>query len=158
MAHDPCTSLSDERRRRRSSDPLVAMRFQLMQVMDDFALKACVLANDEGLLLVSPEALSEGDAEILAAMGTLPRREDGSFQNEALLGSCLEQLSEAVALSEAELQAPAAMVYTQEFWAWDQPWTLVAVGQISRAQELSLMRAIMGIRRIARQCTESRVA
>ena len=158
MAHDTCTSLSDERRRRRSSDPLVAMRFQLMQVMDDFALNACVLANDEGLLLVSPEALSEGDAEILAAMGTLPRREDGSFQNEALLGSCLEQLSEAVALSKAELQAPAAMVYTQEFWAWDQPWTLVAVGQISRAQELSLMRAIMGIRRIARQCTESRVA
>lgn len=151
MAFTTCTNLNDERRRRRSKDPLVAMRFQLMQVMDDFKLKACVLASDEGLLLVSPESVAVEDAELLAAMGTLPRNEEGMIINDELVASFLDQLSGSITLDEQEKTAPSKSVYTQEFWAWDQPWIMVAVGHLSRAQELSLMRAIMGIRRIARQ-------
>ncbi len=142
MATLSCTNLNDERRRRRSNDPLIAMRFQLEQVMNDFDLKACVLASDEGLLLVSPEHLDVEDAEVLAAMGTMPRDEEGNFINKALVEHSIQSLS----IAEGELG-----VFAQEFWAWDQPWTLVALGTLSRAQELSLMRAIMGIRRIARQ-------
>jgi hypothetical protein len=137
-----CTNLSDERRRRRSDDPLVAMRFQLEQVMADFTLKACVLATDEGLLLVAPRAVDEDDAEVLAAMGTMQRTEDGSFVNQTLVQTCLQGMT----IADGDQN-----VFAQEFWAWDQPWTLVALGTLSRAQELSVMRAIMGIRRIARQ-------
>lgn len=146
MANLSCTNLGDERRRRRSDDPLMAMRFQLEQAMQDFSLKACVLASEEGLLLVSPEGLPIEDAEVLAAMGTMPRHEDGTFINKTLIESCLQSLTVACA-DETGAQG----VFAQEFWAWDQPWTLVVLGTLSRAQELSITRAIMGIRRIARQ-------
>ena len=142
-----CTNLNDERRRRRSDDPLVAMRYQLAQVMEDFGLQACVLASDEGLLLVAPDSIGVEDAELLAALGTMPRGEDGAFEHRALLESCLQSLTIRPDASGAD--SPG--LFAKEFWAWDQPWTLVALGQPSRAQELSLMRAIMGIRRIARQ-------
>lgn len=156
MAHEDCTNLSDERRRRRSDNPLVAMRYQLMQVMEDVNLAACVLASEEGLLLVAPATLSEQDADLLAALPTLAQGSALATDNGLVLldspvvQSYLEALSPALRAAPGEA---SPRLYTQEFWAWDQPLTLVALGALSRSQELTLMRAIMGIRRIARQTT-----
>lgn len=139
------TDLCDERRSRRSDNPLIATRYQLAQVMDDFDLSACVIATEDGRLFAAPPSMSSHDASLLAAIATEALRDRWSLAVYEALRGCERDLQ------RHELQA-------QEFWAWDQPLVMLTVGPDAESHEISLYRAILGIRRIARQTSHDLAA
>lgn len=139
MTSETCTNLIEERRRRRSANPLWAMRYQLGHVMEELGLSACVIASEDGRVIAAPASLSGADAELLAALA--PQASQPGAR--ALVYE---------ALCDAGLELPLdGGLHVEEFWAWDQPMLLVAAGELSKAHELSLARVILGLRRIARQ-------
>lgn len=141
MATDLYTNLFEERRSRRSDNPLVATRLQLAQVMQDFSLKGCLIATEDGRLFASPDQMSAEDAHMLAAIAPEALTERGT----AAINRTLRAL-ECASLTRHDL-------HIQEFWAWDQPLLMLSVGRVSGDHALRQQRAIMGIRRIARQTT-----
>ena len=129
---------SAERRRRRSENPLQATRYQLAQVMEDFGLAACLIATEDGRLFAAPGRVDLDEAELLAALAGEALRCDWSLGGQVALGSGDEPIE------------PTHLI-VEEFWAWDQPLVMLALGAHGPPQKLSLYRAILGIRRIARQ-------
>ena len=141
MATNVYTNLFHERRRRRSDNPLIATRLQLAQVMADFELDACVIATEDGRLFAAPEQMLPEDADILASIAPQAVANPDSFAVFEAVASC------AGAITPND-------VHVQEFWAWDQPMIILSVGRLDEVSEASLYRAILGIRRIARQTLE----
>lgn len=145
MASEFSRDSISERRRRRSTNPLIATRYQLAQVMEDFELGACIIATEDGRLFAAPEFLDPHDADLLAAVAPLATEEPESFA-----------VWEALATCHAEF-GPSRVI-AQEFWAYDQPMIMVTVARRLDTSSSSTYRAILGVRRIARQSHARQVA
>lgn len=120
-----------ERRRRRSTNALVAISYQLEQVVKDFELDACVVATEEGLLFARAEQVMREDAEVYAAMAT------------ELLEPVLAKQNHLTHRLEATVFA-----HVQQLWFWGQPLYILAVGRSEAMSHLACHRAVAGIMRI----------
>jgi hypothetical protein len=127
-----------DRRRRRSTDALVAMRYQLTHVMEEFGLDACVIATHEGLLLASPLHLETEQCELLAAIAPAAWRDpDGVIAHRAL--------------EAAGVQVDGSMLRIQEFSLLGQQMLIVTVGSHAADKERGIFRSVLGVRRILDQ-------
>ena len=123
----------EEKRRRRSSDPLIAARYQLEQVVHDFELDTCVLVDDSGRLVQAPGLYPEFE-EALAR--ETPRLANGSTCR--LLFARLNRIH----------RVRPNQVSACEFRAGGRRWYVAAVGSMSTMREVGVFRAILGLRRI----------
>lgn len=127
-----------DRRRRRSEDSLVAMRYQLTHVMEEFNLEACVIATHEGLLLASPLHLDTEQCELLAAIAPAAwRNMDARFVQSAL--------------EVAGIDVSESMLRVQEFSLLGQQMLVLTVGKDAADKERGIFRSVIGVRRILSQ-------
>jgi len=118
----------DERRRRRSENPLLAMQHQLTQVAEDYALGACIIATEDGRLFAKASNLSVERAEELAAWAA---------ECHGLTNAVREERGEHA-------------ISVHEFWAFDQALLVMISGAISEEEQLGIYRTILGTQRIER--------
>lgn len=109
-------------RSRRSDDPTVATRLQLVQVAEDFGLENCVLVDEAGNVCSSASTVPSALGELTAQFPSLFDR--GQRPKHRNLSAC-------------------------EFRAAGRRMFLVTVGQ-SNLRDVALYRAILGVRRILR--------
>ncbi len=138
MSSQPNPIRLQERRRRRSGDSLVAMRYQLTHVMEEFGLEACVIATHEGLLLASPLHLETEQCELLAAIAPASWRDPDSIVVHR-------------ALEAAGVNVDGSMLRVQEFSLLGQQMLIVTVGTHAADKERGIFRSVLGIRRILDQ-------
>ena len=136
LGADAQTSTVDlgERRRRRSANALVAMSYQLEQVMQDFDLDGCVLATEDGLLFARPEQLDADLAQEYAAYAT------------PLLAPVLARQHHTTHRLSARVYA-----HVQQLWVWEQPLMILAIGQSEASAHLACHRAVQGVMRIVKE-------
>lgn len=132
------SNLVEERRRRRSNNPLVATRYQLEQVIHDFELDLCLIATEDGRLFASTNDADPVITELFAAIASDALKDPNSATVQGVMRAC-------------GIDSHARQIYTQEFWAWEQPMIMLAIGELAESEELDLFRAILGVRRITRQ-------
>ena len=132
---------SAERRCRRGETLSQAIRYQIEHVIKDFDLATCVIATQDGLLMSAPESLPLPQAYTLAALGPelLAKKLPPLAAREFFEQACGQELGARV------------LLHAQEFWLYGQPMVMVTVGEREPDHELSSCRAILGVRRIARE-------
>lgn len=125
-----------DRRRRRSESPILAMGYQLDQVVADFQLHCAVIADETGrVLAISPEA----DTEFLKAFARrLPAMES--------VRSMRAMHMERLALHWPGLEEE--QIATCVFRAGGRRMYAGAVGPEAVMNEVAIFRAITGTRRI----------
>ena len=126
---------SNERRRRRSSNPDVATRYQLEQVIDDFSLDTVVLTDESGALLHSA-GLSQPDFDQALAREA-PRLAGGSRCR--LLFARLNRLKQSIRPNQ---------ISACEFRTNGRRYYVATVGSASTMRDVGMYRAILGVRRI----------
>lgn len=124
---------SDEKRRRRSADPLTATRYQLEQVVEDFDLDTCILVDDTGRLVQAPGLYPEFE-EALA-------REAPRLANGSTCRLLYARLNKTHRVRPNQVSA-------FEFRTRGKRMFVAGVGSMSTMREVGLLRAILGIRRI----------
>lgn len=126
----------EERRRRRTDRPELALGYQLDQVVQDFGLECCLIVDESGqIIAVSPEsstAFIQSLAALTPAMATLPQAQELH----------LEQLRR----HNPELKGN--QISTCVFRAANRRLYIAAVGQEALMNEVAIFRAITGARRI----------
>lgn len=124
----------EEKRRRRTSNPELATRYQLEQVVEDFSLDGCVFADQSGALLnASDDQNSDWYSQIAKAS---PRLAIGSKCR--LLFS---KLSKHRNLRPNQISSCAFKFQGETFY-------VTTVGSMSTMRDVGMYRAILGIRRI----------
>ncbi len=129
-------NLNDDRRTRRSDDPSLAIGFQLEQVVRDFGLDCCVLVDEGGQVIAlspdSPTPLMEGLARLAPMMAMAPEHR-GSHM------APLRRHRPDLGIDE---------VTCCVFRAGGRRMFIAAVGKEAVMNEVAIMRAISGTRRI----------
>lgn len=121
-----------ERRRRRSNNPLIAISYQLEQVVADFDLDACIVATEEGLTFAHDKQLNADDAQVYAALAA-----------ELLAPVLAKQHYMTHKLGDQ------IFAHVQEVWMWEQPLYIMAIGKTEASSHLACHRAVAGMLRIA---------
>lgn len=130
------SEIKQERRRRRTDIPELAMGYQLDEVARDFHLDCCLIVDDAGrVLATSPEASTpfmQSLAALLPAMATIKESR----------AAHLDQLRKRrPSLDDDELTTCA-------FRAGGRRLYIAAVGSEAVMNEVAIFRAIIGTRRI----------
>ncbi len=125
----------EDRRMRRSHDPLLATKFQLQRVVEDFELETCILVDEAGNLVETAGRHLEFE-EALAR--ETPRLAVGS--NCRLLFARLNKVH----------RVRPNQISACEFRVAGERWYVAAVGAASTMRDVGLYRAVLGIRRIRR--------
>jgi hypothetical protein len=127
---------SPERRRQRSAERATALTYQLDQVVEDFDLEACLIADGQGSLLACCTGVDAELARTLAAVAPGLARERPT--RTLVLPSLRRHLPE---LNETQFSAC-------EFRAQGKRLFVVAVGRDALMKEVGIVRALLGVRRI----------
>ena len=125
-------TVSEDRRRKRSQDPLVALHYQLAHARHEGSLEAIVVADDSGVVVAG--AGSWAVCEELAAYA--PLLAQGVWNEPGLVGPS----------RVAELAAPEAQVDVQSLKVDGQTVLLCARGGGRRSAAME--RAAQGVARI----------
>lgn len=128
--------LGKERRSRRSADPVLAIGFQLKQVIEDFSLDCCIIADDQGVIEAmapeSPTVFMEKLSQVMPTMALAPE-----------IGPAHLSILRSI---RPDLRADQLSVCV--FRAGGQRMFIAAVGDEAVMNEVAIMRAITGARRI----------
>ncbi len=124
------SALDSDRRKRRSSDPLIALHYQLTVARSESELEAIVVADDAGLVVAG--AGSWAACEELAAYAPLLEANPDDLSSQ--VSSRVVDLRRAVDVLRVDLGGSEVIV--------------CALGGTSR--EIPLARAVAGARRILR--------
>ena len=125
----------EERRRRRSTNPLTAISYQLEQVIEDFELDTCVIATLDGLLLAKSALEDSEDAEYYAAYSS-------SFFSPILAEG---DDNATISLSED------VFLHMEAVTIFGQTMVLASIGHDASMTHLSTYRALAGIGRITKE-------
>lgn len=128
-----------DRRHIRSDNPLTAIKLQLAHAIDEFDLKTCLVATEDGRLFAAPNDLNHLDAEMLAALATQPWCDPRSSNTPQTLKVC---------------GFVNAHIKVHEFWAFDQPLFLLTIHNTSTFNARCIHNTVRGIRRITRCALE----
>lgn len=123
--------MQEDRRRQRSEDPAVAMKLQLEQVVKDFKLRACVVADEAGRLVSS-----SGEEVLLAQLAHC----GVAIAANAATASTWQQLEKS--------RVGRDQVTAMGFRAGGKRYVLTAAGQERTWRDVGVFRAILGLRRI----------
>ncbi|TXD42649.1 hypothetical protein FRC96_02990 [Lujinxingia vulgaris] len=133
---DISTAEQPERRRRRAERPELALGYQLDQVVRDFALRCCVLVDEQGMMVAAspdcPTPFMQALAGLAPTMAVVPEHRQAH----------LETLRRQNPLLESEELAVCA------FRAGGRRLFIAAVGEEAVMNEVAIFRAITGARRI----------
>lgn len=132
---------NDERRRRRSSNPDLAAKYQLEQVIQDFTLDTVVLTDEAGRLLHSAGRNRE-EFEAALARET-PRLAAGSHCR--LLFARLTEVQPSIRSNQ---------ISACEFRTNGRRYFVAAVGAASTMRDVGMYRTILGLRRIHNEQAE----
>lgn len=124
------TTKDDERRQKRSEDPITALHYQLAHARSTASLDAMVLVDGSGALVAGAGAWPV--CEELAAYAPLLAHRDGS--ESSFMSSHLDRLRESVTLRSMEFDGFEVVI--------------AARGPMGASTEASLVRAAAGCRRI----------
>jgi hypothetical protein len=131
--------MEGERRRRRSEEPEVAVGYQLMQVVREFGLECCLIADESGRVVsaapdrASPLMRSLGS--LLPAMAMLPGSRDAHLRR----------------LQDHRPELSGEEVTCCVFRAGGRRLYIAALGPEAVMNEVAIFRAILGARRIHRE-------
>lgn len=128
-----------ERRSQRSNEPDEATQHQLEQVLRDFDLDTCILADAKGNLLQAP-GRNPGLERALAAEA--PKLAQNS--------TCRLMFSR---LAHHQPSIRPNQITACEFRLQGAAYYVVGVGAMSAMRDVGVCRAILGIRRIRRQAS-----
>ncbi|RVU45777.1 hypothetical protein FRC91_13475 [Bradymonadales bacterium TMQ1] len=133
---DISTAEQPERRRRRAERPELALGYQLDQVVRDFALRCCVLVDEQGAMVAAspdcPSAFMQALVGLAPTMAVVPEHRETHLQT----------LRRHNPLLECDEVAVCA------FRAGGRRLFIAAVGQEAVMNDVAIFRAITGARRI----------
>ena len=136
------STLPTNRRRRRSNQPLKALTFQLEHIFESEDLHNFTLGDKKGLVLA--QAGNRHESEVLAAYAPL-------------LAASVDERSRCQVLARINAHLPTLelnSVHVRPFSIDDQSLFLTLAGRPGVYRDVSLYRAITGVRRIlARHAT-----
>lgn len=129
-------SLRPERRKRRSSEPLQALTYQLEHVFERNDLHNFTLGDERGLVIAQAGDIHE--SEILAAYAPmLARTVDRRYRRQVL--SHINSVAPTLSVDS---------IYVRRFRHDRQAFFLTLVGRPDLYRDISFYRAISGVRRI----------
>lgn len=135
------TAFQQDRRRRRSSDPNLALGYQLDQVLEDFGLECCVVVDEDGDVIAaspeSPTTFVQNLSQLLPVMAMLPEHREGHLN----------------ALRRYRPDLDSDEVACSVFRAGGRRRFIAAVGPEAVMNEVAIVRAITGARRIHRNAS-----
>ena len=129
----------DERRRRRSTNPLTAMSYQLDQAIEDFDLDASLIATTDGLLFAHSNRVDRTTLHSYAAYTSElfePLMEDGEMGSTIKLSDDVYMHVEAIEL-------------------YGQTMLICSIGRHEVLTHLSTFRVLTGIERITQEHNEA---
>ncbi len=125
-----------EQRRRRSEDPEIAVGYQLDQVVKDFGLECCLIADENGVVTAATPRrttpLMKSLGALLPAMAMLPASRDVHMQR----------------LRDHRPDLADDEVSCCVFRAGGRRLYIAALGPEAVMNEVAILRAIVGARRI----------
>ena len=125
-----------DRRRQRSDEPQVALCYQLQQVLTDFALEYCVIADETGTTVAEASCLSSDLGEEFATL--LPTMAKLTEHRPRFIDQLRRHKPD---LKDDELTACV-------FRAGGRRMFIGAIGSEAVMNEVAIFRAITGARRI----------
>ncbi len=117
-----------ERRRRRSDDIDIALRYQLEQVIEDFALTSCVLSGPSGQVLAEAHDFDSEKADDVDAM---------------MHDTIIDGEDDAIDVTDD--------IDCVEFRAQGNRFFITAQGRDDSMREVALYRVVLGAKRIYKE-------
>ncbi len=148
------TTLTYDRRRRRSDDVSDALFYQLDACRSDAGLAAMILADWDGLCIAA--SAPQGDVDELAARAAMFGRRAEVRDTADSAGDCVDPGAEVGADPNAEIDIDGELwtdsdrlpVHVRRFALGDTDLCLCAVGGSTGDRTQQIERSLMGVRRI----------
>lgn len=142
-----------DRRRRRSYDRDIATHFLLVHIAEEFGLESFVISDPDGRLQATSTNSPSGD-EVSRVLAMYSPALTGSSQTPRdVLLDTLEHEIQSIGVEWTQDE-----VTVREFHAEGQRMLLTTIGEPGTMREVSIYKAIMGVRRIWRETSERQAA